>query len=70
MDSPRFNASRIFARATTLIAMSRMTGSAPGRGTPMASGLLPSLVSRPPVGAIVVVALLPTMLANPCSAAR
>ena len=51
------------ARATTLIAMSRMTGCAPGRGTPIASGLLPTRVSRPPLGAMVGVAVLPTMLA-------
>ena len=58
-----------FARAATLMAMSRMIGSPPGFGTPKPTGLLPRRVSFPPQGAIVVVALLPMMLAKPASAA-
>ena len=69
IDSPRCNAARILPRATTLIAMSRMKGLPPGRGTAIARGLLPSRVSAPPVGAMVVLALLPMRLANPASAA-
>src|SRR4051794_21485567 len=69
IDSPLLAALRIFARAATLMAMSRMIGSPPGFGTPKPTGLLPRRASFPPQGAIVVVALLPMMLAKPASAA-
>jgi hypothetical protein len=69
IDSPFCSAARILPRATTLIAMSRITGRPPGRGTPKPSGLLPKRVSAPPVGAIVVLALLPIIEAKPSSAA-
>jgi hypothetical protein len=67
--SPRLSALRIFARATTLMAMSSKKGRPPGFGTPKPTGLLPRRASLPPHGAIVVVALLPMMLAKPASAA-
>src|SRR5687768_9229349 len=66
---PRFNAARIFARATTLIAMSRMKGAPGAPGTPKPMGLLPRRASLPPVGAMVTLALLATTLAKPASAA-
>ncbi len=66
---PCLKASLIFARATTLIAISRRNGLPPGFGTPKPSGLFPNLASEPPQGAIVVVALLPIMVAKPFSAA-
>ena len=69
MLSPRLNAFRSLARATTLMAMSSKNGAPLGLGTPNPKGLLPSLASDPPQGAMVVVALLPMMLAKPFSAA-
>jgi hypothetical protein len=50
--------------------MSRITWFPAGSGTPIPSGLLPSRVAFPPQGAMVVVALLATMVAKPCSTAR
>ncbi|MNJ80249.1 hypothetical protein D3C77_785560 [compost metagenome] len=58
MEAPCCKACRILARATTLSAMSSRKGSLPGLGMPKPSGLLPSRASRPPHGAMVVVALL------------
>src|SRR4051812_31568700 len=65
IGSPFLAATRILARAATLMAMSSMTGSPPGAGTPSPSGLLPRRASRPPHGAMVVVALLAMIAAKP-----
>ena len=70
MDSPLLSALRILARATTLMAISNRNGRPPGFGTPKPRGLLPNRASVPPHGAIVVVALLPMIVAKPCSAAN
>jgi len=57
------------ASATTLMAMSSGKRSPCGFGTQSPSGLLPSRVSLPPVGAMVRRVLLPMMLAKPSSRA-
>ena len=60
MEAPRVRRRRgSCARATTLKRHVEDEGVAAGPGTPKASGLLPRRASRPPVGAMVVLALLP-----------